>query len=367
MADVFLSHASEDQAAALAICGALEASGVRCWMAPRDIAPSASWAGAIVDAVRDCRVAVVLLSQHSLASRHVVREVELADTEKRRLLGIRIDDAQLSGDLAYFLLNVQWYEAPSPLDSHLPALVTTVQDLLTPDALQTIEPARPGAASFVSAEARRVAAAWLGVISNGRRFILTLDTSDLRTVIFATRFLVYMQIVAAAIAVSLVNSAQAHPAQYTLAYTVSGFVEAFGEIVIFHGAFRLFGGTGALAASSTVCLLYSAFGPIATLCLAPVRTFLEPFFRIDPTKATPQQLADALTAHWTTIGVIVVLVCGLACTIVLVVAVGGMLRALRAVHQVSAARSAAAMITALAAYLIYVLVLGTPFERMMFQ
>ena len=367
MADVFLSHASEDKATALAICGALEASGVRCWMAPRDIPPSASWAAAIVDAVRDCRLTVVLLSHHSLASRQVVREVELSDTEKHPLMGVRIDDAELAGELAYFLLNVQWYDAPAPVHPHLSGFVTAVQDLLTPNALQTIEPVRGGVASALSAEVRRAAAVWLGVVSGGRSFILTVNPADLRTVIFGLRFLVYMQVIAALIAVSLVNTAQGRPAQFTLSYVVSGFVETFGAIVIFHAAFRLFGSTGVLAASSTVCLLYSAFGPLATLCLSPIRGYLEPFFRIDPTKATPQQLAEALTAHWNLIGAIVVLICGIASTGVLILTVGGMLRSLRAVHKLSAGRSALAMVTGILAYLIYVLVIGTPFERVMFQ
>jgi hypothetical protein len=364
LADVFLSHASEDREAALAVCQALEASGLRCWMAPRDIPPSASWAAAIVDAVRQCRMTVILLSAHSLASRQVVREVELADTEKHPLLGVRMDNAQLTGELSYFLLNVQWYEAAG---DYLPGLAAAVRDVLAPGPLKAIEPERIRAGSFIAAEFRRVTAAWLGVISGGRRFILTLDTADLRTVVFSVRFLVYMQIVAAVIAVSLVNSAQRRPAQYTLSYIVSGFVEAFGEIVIFHGAFRLLGGAGSLAASSTVCLLYSAFGPIATLCLSPVRSYLEPFFRMDPTKATPQQLAEALTAQWTAVGAAVLVICALTCTVVIVAAVGGMVRSLRALHKLSAGRSALAMLTALVGYLIYVLVLGTPFERMMFQ
>lgn len=364
MADVFLSHASEDHNVALAVCGALEASGLRCWLAPRDIPPSASWAAAIVDAVRQCRMTLVLLSANSLASRQVVREVELADTEKHPLLGVRIDSAQLTGELSYFLLNVQWYEAEG---DYLPGLAAAVRDALAPGPLKAVEPERRGAGSFLAAEFRRVTAAWLGVVSGGRRFILTLDTADVRTVVFSVRFLVYMQLVAAVIAVSLVNSAQARPAQYTLSYIVSGFVEAFGEIVIFHGAFRLFGGAASLAASSTVCLLYSAFGPIATLCLSPVRSYLEPFFRLDMAKATPQQLAAALTAQMSAVGAALIVICAVACTVVIVLAVGGMFGSLRALHKLSAGRSALAMATSLVGYLMYVLVLGTPFERMMFQ
>ena len=37
--DVFISYSHKDKAAADAVCASLEADGVRCWYAPRDIAP----------------------------------------------------------------------------------------------------------------------------------------------------------------------------------------------------------------------------------------------------------------------------------------------------------------------------------------
>ena len=38
--DVFISHSSKDKPIADAICANLEGTGIRCWIAPRDIAPS---------------------------------------------------------------------------------------------------------------------------------------------------------------------------------------------------------------------------------------------------------------------------------------------------------------------------------------
>ena len=39
--DVFISYASEDHEVGEQVCGALEASGITCWIAPRDIPPGA--------------------------------------------------------------------------------------------------------------------------------------------------------------------------------------------------------------------------------------------------------------------------------------------------------------------------------------
>jgi hypothetical protein len=55
--DVFISYSTKDKLAADATCAALEAAGVRCWIAPRDIMPGAEWGAAIVKALDHCRVA----------------------------------------------------------------------------------------------------------------------------------------------------------------------------------------------------------------------------------------------------------------------------------------------------------------------
>jgi hypothetical protein len=41
--DVFISYSSLDKAVADAACAALEAYGIRCWIAPRDIVPGKEW------------------------------------------------------------------------------------------------------------------------------------------------------------------------------------------------------------------------------------------------------------------------------------------------------------------------------------
>jgi hypothetical protein len=42
--DVFISYSSKDKPTADAACAILESKGIRCWIAPRDILPSADWA-----------------------------------------------------------------------------------------------------------------------------------------------------------------------------------------------------------------------------------------------------------------------------------------------------------------------------------
>jgi hypothetical protein len=58
--DVFISHCSEDRKIADAVCAPLEASKIRCWIAPRDVPPGANWASAIIDAIEETRIMVVV-------------------------------------------------------------------------------------------------------------------------------------------------------------------------------------------------------------------------------------------------------------------------------------------------------------------
>jgi hypothetical protein len=46
--DVFVSHSTRDKAAADAVCAALEAGGLRCGIAPRDIKAGENWATSIL-------------------------------------------------------------------------------------------------------------------------------------------------------------------------------------------------------------------------------------------------------------------------------------------------------------------------------
>ena len=40
----------------------MEAKGVRCWMAPRDILPGADWGESIIDAINDAKAMVLVFS-----------------------------------------------------------------------------------------------------------------------------------------------------------------------------------------------------------------------------------------------------------------------------------------------------------------
>src|ERR1700676_3043069 len=101
--DVFISHSAKDKAVADAVCAALEANGIRCWIAPRDIVPGESWGGAILKGIASCRMMVLVFSTHTNASVQIRREVERAVHRGIPIAPVRIADVMPEGDMEYFL------------------------------------------------------------------------------------------------------------------------------------------------------------------------------------------------------------------------------------------------------------------------
>jgi tetratricopeptide (TPR) repeat protein len=126
--DVFISYAHQDKAAADAVCAKIEAEGIRCWIAPRDVPPGAEWAGAIINAIDNCRVMVLIFSSSTNGSRQIDREAQRAFDKEKSVIPFRIEDVAPQQSLAYYLGPVHWLDALTPpLDQHLQKLSTSVK------------------------------------------------------------------------------------------------------------------------------------------------------------------------------------------------------------------------------------------------
>jgi fructose-1,6-bisphosphatase/inositol monophosphatase family enzyme len=141
--DVFISHASEDRHAALAVRDMLERSGIRCWISSRDIRPFRNWRKAIVEALRDCQLLVCVFSTHANASEHVRNEVAAADDANLPVLTFRVEDVLPNKKLKSILERRQWLNALTrDMEHHLTLLTVEVEALLEP---RESVPTPPGA------------------------------------------------------------------------------------------------------------------------------------------------------------------------------------------------------------------------------
>jgi TolB-like protein len=132
---VFISYASQDVAVANALVEALELCGLRCWIAPRDVIAGSLFAEAIVRALNEAKVFVLVLSVHAGASPHVGKEIERASAKRRPIIALRADSEPLSPALEYYLSESQWIDLGSGLtDATAATLVDAVRRHLGPTA-----------------------------------------------------------------------------------------------------------------------------------------------------------------------------------------------------------------------------------------
>ncbi len=127
MNEIFVSYSQADRECAHELVAVLEAQGLDCWIAPRDISPSADWAEEIIDAISAARIMVLVFSASSNRSPQVRREVERAVHKGVTVLPFRIEDVVPSKSLEFFLSAQHWMDAFAPprephyrrLSSHL--------------------------------------------------------------------------------------------------------------------------------------------------------------------------------------------------------------------------------------------------------
>lgn len=138
--DVFISYSSKDKLTADAICHALEHTGVRCWIAPRDVRAGFKYGAEIIGAIRDCRAMVLVFSVNSSRSEHVQNEIERAFGHEKIIIPFRIENAPMDDNLEYFLSSKHWIDA-YPGDSEFKNLVRAARVALGLEAETAPAPA----------------------------------------------------------------------------------------------------------------------------------------------------------------------------------------------------------------------------------
>jgi hypothetical protein len=140
--DVFISYSQPDHTCAFELVARLEAEGINCWIAPRDIAPSADWAAEIMDAIASVHVMILVFSANSNLSPQVRREVERAVHKQLSVLPFRIENVSPSKSLEFFLSSQHWMDAfPPPREPHYARLCNYLKTQLAADPVRQALPA----------------------------------------------------------------------------------------------------------------------------------------------------------------------------------------------------------------------------------
>src|SRR5262245_21937677 len=91
---LFVSHVSEDRAAAMEIVEELQRRGVHCWIAPRDVRPGRPFDDEIANAIEASRAMLLIFSARCNQSEYIRREVTVAGESHNLVIPLRIEDAE---------------------------------------------------------------------------------------------------------------------------------------------------------------------------------------------------------------------------------------------------------------------------------
>lgn len=111
----FISYSSGDKNIADNLCFKLEQRGIAVWYAPRDV--QGPYANAIVQAIDKCTHFIVILSQNSMTSEHVLNEIDLAFQRlpsRIKFKPLRVDNSLFTPSFKYYLSRQHWMDATVP-------------------------------------------------------------------------------------------------------------------------------------------------------------------------------------------------------------------------------------------------------------
>jgi hypothetical protein len=122
----FLSHSSADAHVARDLCAALEARGVACWIAPRDIAEGRPYALGCLEGVAESESFVLVGTEHALASMQVLSEVEQAHKRAKPIYTILIPPAKVRGEMDFYISRLHWMQAGGKSTDDIAAKLASV-------------------------------------------------------------------------------------------------------------------------------------------------------------------------------------------------------------------------------------------------
>jgi hypothetical protein len=126
--EVFVTYSQPDIDVAHELVSRVEAHGIKCCIAPRDVQTVEDW----VNAIATARAMVLVFSASANCSPQVRREVKLAEDTGVQVLPFRIADVTPSKTFEYcFVRGQHWVDAfPPPLAPHYARLCTFLNTIL---------------------------------------------------------------------------------------------------------------------------------------------------------------------------------------------------------------------------------------------
>ena len=142
-APIFISYSSKDQKIARTIAQALEARGQRCWIASRDVLAGDNFQEAIVRALREAKVMLLVFSANANNSDEIKKELVLAGRHRVTVVPVRVEDVVPNDAFSYELATRQWVDLFQDWESQIEQLVGQVEMILAAPISTTASEAPP--------------------------------------------------------------------------------------------------------------------------------------------------------------------------------------------------------------------------------
>ena len=165
-ADVFISYSRDDTERVLDLANRLRAAGVSIWIDQGGIDGAALWGEAIVNAIDNAKVLLLMVSESAVRSHNVAKEVVLTSERKGHILPVMLEPTVIPPSLKYPLAGIQQIDFfLGDLEQNVQSILRSLQRVgvrLAPVATTVAgeqEPARgaPGIGGDVAAESGAVA------------------------------------------------------------------------------------------------------------------------------------------------------------------------------------------------------------------
>ncbi len=109
-ADVFVSYSRENKDEVLGITRELKEAGVSLWIDQGGIDAATLWGEEIVNAIDQCKVLLLMISEQSIRSQNVLRELMLVNEKKKHILPVHLAPVTIPASLKYPLAGIQHVE-----------------------------------------------------------------------------------------------------------------------------------------------------------------------------------------------------------------------------------------------------------------
>ncbi len=123
---VFISYSRKDTDWALRIKNTLESNGVSCWMDKSGINAGERYTRSIIDAIRQCDIFLLVLSEHAEASQWVPKELGKAIQYRKYIIPVKISNFEVE-EFELQLENIQIFELENL--SEIQAQITLVNTI----------------------------------------------------------------------------------------------------------------------------------------------------------------------------------------------------------------------------------------------